>query len=134
MHVGPLFVGLPLPKAKRTPQWSECKLCNMVYIGNTQNKNKKRQNQHFGEVKRLVEKGQKSDSFAEHFANHFKEKSISKVNSSMVRARTMVRMKILWKAGNIISCMKSFNKRTCKLFVKERVRGNIESYGGKSYY
>ena len=28
---------------------AECKICNMVYIGNTQNKNKKRQNQHFGD-------------------------------------------------------------------------------------
>ena len=31
-------------------------------IGNTQNQNKKRQNnEHFGDVKRLVEKGDKSD-------------------------------------------------------------------------
>ena len=33
---------------------AECKICNMVYIGNSQNKNKKRQNQHFGDVKRPV--------------------------------------------------------------------------------
>jgi hypothetical protein len=97
---------------------AECKLCNMVYRGTTQNKNKKRQNQHFGDVKKLVEDGIKSDSFAEHFAKHFKEQGIKKASNSMVRA--MVKMKIIWK-GNIISCMKSFNKRTCKLCMKERM-------------
>ena len=47
-----------------------------------------------------------------------KEQGIKKASNSMVRA--MVKMKIIWK-GNIISCMKSFNKRTCKLCMKERM-------------
>ena len=33
---------------------------------------------------------------------------------------TMFKVEILWK-GNIISCMKSFGKRNCKLCMKERM-------------
>ena len=94
-----------------------CKVCNKCYIGNTQQEEKKRMGQHFGDVKRLVNKGTKSDSFAAHMAVHFQERN---TRASVGMARAMVKMEILWK-GNIISCMKSFGKRNCKLCMKERM-------------
>ena len=71
--------------------------------------------QHYGDVKRLVNNGTKSDSFAGHMAEHFKERNMK---ASVGMARAMVEMETLWK-GNIISCMKSFGKRNYKLCMKE---------------
>ena len=43
-----------------------------MYIGNTQQTFKKRMDGHFSDVQRLIKNGQKSDSFAAHFKQHFK--------------------------------------------------------------
>ena len=48
-----------------------CLCCNKIYIGNTQQELKNRMSQHFGDVVKLVNKEEKSDSFAAHPANHF---------------------------------------------------------------
>ena len=45
-----------------------CKMTNKIYIGNTQQNFKKRMAGHFQDVKKLMEKGILSDSYARHFA------------------------------------------------------------------
>jgi len=65
-----------------------------------------------------VNLGDKSDSFADHMANHFEERGLTAATCQMTKE--MVKMKLLWQ-GNIISCMKSFGKRNCKLCMKERL-------------
>ena len=60
-----------------------CKDCNAFYIGNTSTHLKKRMNQHFDDVKRLVSKGSQSDSYAKHFAEHFEKGA--KLTNKMVR-------------------------------------------------
>ena len=46
-------------------------MCEAIYIGNTQNISKKRMEGHFSDLLRLLKNGQKSDSFAAHFEQHF---------------------------------------------------------------
>ena len=90
-----------------------CLICSMPYIGNTQQQLKARMDQHFGDVVKLVNKGDKSDSFASHFAKHFSDdKKDVKVKRKDVRS--MVKMDILWQ-GNPISCMKTFGQLNCRL-------------------
>jgi len=48
-----------------------CNNTGKIYIGNAQQKFKARMQQHFGEVKKLVTIGEKSDSCAKHFATQF---------------------------------------------------------------
>ena len=49
----------------------KCAMCEAIYIGNTQNISKKRMEGHFSDLLRLLKNGQKSDSFAAHFEQHF---------------------------------------------------------------
>ena len=94
-----------------------CKECDKVYIGNTQQKVKKRLDQHFGDTVRLANCGEKSDSFASHFAEHFKQ---SDEDVRRKHVREMVKMEILWQ-GDAISCMKSFGQLNCHLCMRERI-------------
>ena len=48
-----------------------CRLCKYTYIGNTQQTLKKRMLGHFNDIKKLVQDGTSSDSFAKHFGIHF---------------------------------------------------------------
>ena len=95
---------------------AECKECKSFYIGNTQQHLKKRMNQHFNDVRSMVNKDEPSDSFAKHFASHFPKG----INISTKDVRSKVTMSILWK-GNPISCVKSFAKLKCSLCMKERL-------------
>ena len=88
----------------------------LFYIGNTQQKLKLRMGQHFNETRNLVTRNMHSDSFAKHFASHFK--AGQKITTKDVRSK--VSMEILWK-GNPISCCKSFGKINCSLCMKERL-------------
>ena len=90
--------------------------CRDFCIGNTQQHLKKRMNQHFIEVRSLVNRDLTSDSFAKHFASHFPKNE--KIATKDVRAK--ITMGILWK-GNPISCSKSFGKLNCSLCMKERL-------------
>ena len=103
----------------------------MCYLGNTQQKIKLRINQHLGEVCKLVNTGQTSDSFARHFAKHHNiqrtkiDKSRTRVEERKTKltigeARSKVKVTILWQ-GNAISCNKSFGKLSCSLCMKERI-------------
>ena len=107
--------------------------CNMVYIGNTQQHLKTRMQQHFGDVRRLVEKGEKSDSFTKHFAKHFdpdnpnnlKEQDPDHPNGTKPMApsptnlRKITSCNLLWK-GNPLSAVKTFRTKNCALCAMER--------------
>ena len=47
-------------------------MCDAIYIGNTHQTFKTRTDGHFSDFQRLLKYGQKSDSFAAHFRQHFK--------------------------------------------------------------
>ena len=93
-----------------------CRLCNKFYLGCTQNYHKNRNSQHLGYVKRLVCKGKKSDSHAEHFAEHFKQ---LKAKCTIARVREMTEKEIIWQ-GDPIACVKSFGTKSCVLCMQER--------------
>ena len=92
-----------------------CKKSKKFYIGNTQQKLKKRLDQHVGDVYDLANKKMTSDSFARHFAGNFKEDE--KITRKTVR--TCITVDILWKV-NPISCKKNFGHPSCALCMKER--------------
>jgi hypothetical protein len=93
-----------------------CEQTGKVYIGNTQQHLKKRMQQHVQDVKNLVKKDKKSDSFAAHFAPLIPRETDAK------NVRNLVKFKcdILWK-GDPISCVKTFGSKACKLCAKERL-------------
>ena len=47
-------------------------MCDAIYIDNTQQTFKKIMDGRFYDLQRLLKNGQKSDSFAAHFVQHFK--------------------------------------------------------------
>ena len=94
---------------------AKCKYCGKAYIGNTQQKLKIRMGQHYSDVRALVNTGKLSDSFAAHFASHFKKKECT-----AAKVRKMVEMRVLFE-GNPISCSKSFGKLTCSLCMAKRM-------------
>jgi hypothetical protein len=87
-----------------------CKICDESYIGQTQQKLKDQMGQHPINIKKLVTKGIKLDSFAIHFTNHCKKE----VKPTSDELHKMMKVKIIWQ-GNAISCMKSFGKLNCSL-------------------
>ena len=96
---------------------AKCKICSSCYLGNTQQPLKTRTGQHLHDVVKLVNRDESSDSFAAHFAEHFKA---SGTDATVGLAREMVEVKILWQ-GDPIKCMKSFGKKTCSLCMQERL-------------
>lgn len=74
------------------------------------------QDQHLSDVVQLVNNNKSSDSFANHFAQHFKNKEKIKRNDGWA----LIDVEIIWQ-GNPISCMKSFCQLDCCLCMKERV-------------
>ena len=89
-------------------------MCDGIYIGNTQQTFKKRMDGHFSDLLRLFKNGQKSDSFAAHFAQHF--------NTTTPRTdlRKYMTFKVL-KQLNPIGEMKTFTKPNCNLCMEERL-------------
>ena len=69
---------------------------------------------HFGEVKKLVETGEKSDSYAKHFATQFPT-TIPTPDDQ----RNGITCSIIWQ-GNPISVVKTFATKKCALCAKER--------------
>ena len=47
-------------------------MCDAIYIGKNHNIFKKRMDSNFSDLLRLLKNGQKYDSFADHFEQHFK--------------------------------------------------------------
>ena len=93
-----------------------CRLCNYIYIGNTQQKFKERMAQHFNDVQQLVLHGKASDSYAKHFARHFPPDKKPKP----LEIRSLSEHTVLWQ-GNLISLMKTFETLNCQLCMKERL-------------
>ena len=46
-------------------------MCEAIYIGNIQNTSNKKMNRNFSNLLRLLKTGQRPDSFAAHFEQHF---------------------------------------------------------------
>ena len=89
-------------------------MCDASYIGNTQQTFKKRMEGHFSDLLRLLKKGQKSDSFAAHFEQHFN------TNTSRTDLRKYTRFKAV-KQLSPIGAMKTFTEPNCNLCMEERL-------------
>ena len=94
-----------------------CKNTKMSYIGNTQNHLKKRMQQHFGQVNEVLKTGKKSDTYADHFSEVWK--NWGSLPLSLVQAQELD-ISIMWK-GNALSTMKTFGTRNCVLCAKGSV-------------
>ena len=92
----------------------------MVYIGNTQQKLKCRMDQHLGDVVKLVNKDEKSDSFASHFASHYEGDNDKETKLKRKDVQSKVKVEIIWQ-GDAISCMKSFGQLNCCLCMQEQL-------------
>jgi len=88
----------------------------MYYIGSTQRTPKVRCGEHAGEVCKLVNDGKQSDTFATHFATHFRGESGIKLGD----VRKHMSVDILWE-GNPITCMKTYGTNHCVLCMQERL-------------
>ena len=67
---------------------------------------------HFSDLLSLFKNGQKSDSFAAHFEQHFK------ANMSRTDLRKYMKFKLV-NQRNMIGAMKTFTKPNCNLFIEE---------------
>jgi len=93
----------------------KCNNTRKVYIGNIHQRFKNRMQQHFNEVQNLVKLGEKSDSYAKHFATQFCD-----TNPSPTNQRGGITCSIIWQ-GNPISVVKTFATKNCALCAKERL-------------
>ena len=77
-------------------------------------------NQHYDDVRRLVNYDESSDSFAKHFASHFltNKKTGNKISKADVR--NLVEAEIIWQ-GKAIPVTKTFGKSDCRLCMRERI-------------
>ena len=72
--------------------------------------------QHFAKTEDLINDDKLSDSFAKHFASHFKDKK----HISRGDVRNIANVEIIWQ-GNPISSIKTFKNMNCSLCTKERL-------------
>ena len=75
---------------------------------------KKIMDDHFYDLQRLLKNGQKSDSFAAHFVQHFNN------TTSRTDIRKCMKFKLI-KQLNMIGAMKTFTKPNCNLYMQERL-------------
>ena len=90
----------------------QCCMRDAIYIGSTQQTFKKRMDGHFSDLQRLLKNGQKSDSFATHFVQHFNN------TTSRTDLHKCMTFKVL-KQLNPIGAMKTFTKPNCNLCMQE---------------
>ena len=90
-------------------------MCDAIYIDNNQQTFKKKMDGHFSDLQRLLKNGQKSDSFAAHFVQHFNN------TTSRTDLRKCMTFKVI-KQINPIGVMKFFTKPNCNLFMQERLK------------
>jgi hypothetical protein len=95
------------------------KMTNKIYIGNTQQNFKKRMMGHFQDVKKLMEKGVHSDSYARHFADIW-PRGAPLPSPSPGMQQDLIKYNVLWK-GNPILVIETFSKSTCALCNRERM-------------
>ena len=89
-------------------------MCGAIYIGNTQQTLKKRMDVHFSDIQRLLKNGQKSDSFAAHFVQHFN------TTTSRTDLHTYMTFKVV-KQLNPIVAMKTFTEPNFNKCIQERL-------------
>ena len=89
-------------------------MCDAIYIGNTHQTFKKIMDGNFYDLLRLLKNGQKSDSFASHFKQHFN------TTTSRTDLRKYMTSKVV-KQLNYIGAMKTFTKPNCNLCMEERL-------------
>ena len=89
-------------------------MCDASYIGNNKKTFKKIMDGHFSDLQRLLKNGQKSDSFADHFVQHF--------ITTMWRTdlHTYMTFKVV-KQINLIGAMKTFTEPNCNLCMQEHL-------------
>ena len=81
---------------------------------------KERLNQHYDDVRRLVNYEESSDSFAKHFAFHFLSNKKTGNKISKADVRNLVEAEIVWQ-GKVIQVTKTFGKSECRLCIRERI-------------
>jgi hypothetical protein len=86
-------------------------MTNKIYIGNTQKHIKKRMVGHFQEIKKLVEKGVHSDSYARHFTGIWPKGAAAPLPGMQ---RDLIKCNIVWQ-GNPIPVVRTFGKSICIL-------------------
>ena len=87
-------------------------MCDSIYIGNTQQTFKKIMDGHFSNLLRLLKNGQKPDSFAAHFEQHFN------TTTSRTYLRKYMTFKVV-KQLNPIGAMKKFTKPNYNICMEE---------------
>ena len=87
-------------------------MCDAIYIGNTQQKLKKRMYSHLSNILRLLKNTQKSDSFDAHSEQQFNG------TTSRTDIRKYTTFKVV-KQLNPIGAMKTFTKPNCNICMKE---------------
>ena len=92
----------------------KCSMCDAIYIGNTQQRLKKRMDGHFSDLLRLLKNGKKSDSFAAHFEQHFNS------TTSRKYLRKYTTFKVV-KQLNLIGAMKTFTRPNYNLCMEEQL-------------
>ena len=89
-------------------------MCDAIYIGNTHQTFNKRINGRFSDLQRLLKNGQKTDSFAAHFVQHFNN------TTSRTHLRKCMTFKVVNQL-NPIGAIKIFTKPNCNLCIQERL-------------
>ena len=99
-----------------------CRVCQMFYIGCTQQQIKKRMQQNFNSAGEWVNLKKQSDSFASHFGSHFCGPNSISLNGRAKANdfRKILTMETLWK-GSPISCVRGFGRLSCSLCMNERL-------------
>ena len=103
-----------------------CKLCNATYIGSSAQLLKQRICQHLNDTQAMAngratrsEASFRSDTFAQHFADHLKTTYEEGTEFRAPMVRRLINVGILYK-GNPISLTKTFGTRGCRLCMEER--------------
>ena len=89
-------------------------MCEAIYMGNTQQTFKKIMDGYFSNLLRLLKNGEKSDSFAAHFEQHFNS------TTSHTDLHKCMMLKILKQPKPIVA-MKFLTKPNCNLCMEERL-------------
>ena len=89
-------------------------MCDAIYIGNTQKTFKKTMSSNFSDLQPLLKNGQKSESFAAHFVQHFN------TTTSCTDLHKYMTFKVVKKLSSI-GAMKKFTKPNCNLCMQERL-------------
>ena len=94
----------------------ECKITHKHYIGSTQQTLKARMQQHHSEVQTLIKTGEKSDTFAAHFARILHNFP----NPSTKLMRNSYTIRKVWQA-NPVTCVPTFGTPRCHLCNHEKL-------------